>query len=126
MNFGAFRFSTFLFKTLYLFAYFKPLFPHFSFSLTEYKIWEQFTTDGYSAAQRLDALRSSHPVIVPIKHAEEVDQVFDAISYCKGSTVVRMVEAILGELKFQYLCLFIVDDSWFAQIAVNCSSEIAA
>jgi len=67
----------------------------------EYKIWEQFTTDGYSAAQRLDALRSSHPVIVPIKHAEEVDQVFDAISYCKGSTVVRMVEAILGPEKFQ-------------------------
>jgi puromycin-sensitive aminopeptidase len=62
----------------------------------EYKIWEQFTTDGFSAAQRLDALKSSHPVIVPIRHAEEVDQVFDAISYCKGSTVVNMVAAILG------------------------------
>lgn len=67
----------------------------------DYKIWEQYTTDAFSAAQRLDALKSSHPVIVPIKHAEEVEQVFDAISYCKGSTVVNMVAAILGPQKFQ-------------------------
>ena len=33
---------------------------------------------------------------MPIKHAEEVEQVFDAISYCKGSTVVNMVAAIIG------------------------------
>jgi len=67
----------------------------------EYKMWEQFTTAGFSNAQRLDALKSSHPVIVPIKHAEEVEQVFDAISYNKGSTVVRMISAMLGPDKFQ-------------------------
>lgn len=67
----------------------------------DYKLWEQFTTDAFGAAQRLDALKSSHPVIVPIKHAEEVEQVFDAISYCKGSTVVNMVAAILGKDKFR-------------------------
>jgi puromycin-sensitive aminopeptidase len=67
----------------------------------DYKIWEQFTTDAFGAAQRLDALKSSHPVIVPIKHAEEVEQVFDAISYCKGSTVVNMISAILGKDKFR-------------------------
>ena len=33
--------------------------------------------------------------------AEEVEQVFDAISYCKGSTVVRMVACVLGPEKFQ-------------------------
>lgn len=62
----------------------------------EYSIWEQFTTDAFGAAQRLDALRSSHPIIVPIKHAEEVEQVFDAISYCKGSCVVNMIYHTLG------------------------------
>jgi puromycin-sensitive aminopeptidase len=67
----------------------------------DYKIWEQFTTDAFGSAQRLDALKSSHPVIVPIKHAEEVEQVFDAISYCKGSTVVNMIAAILGKDKFR-------------------------
>ena len=39
----------------------------------EYKIWEQYTTDAFSSAQRLDSLKTSHPVIVPIKHAEEVE-----------------------------------------------------
>ena len=67
----------------------------------DYKIWEQFTTDAFGAAQRLDSLRTSHPVIVPIKHAEEVEQVFDAISYCKGSTVVNMVFAVVGQEKFR-------------------------
>jgi puromycin-sensitive aminopeptidase len=67
----------------------------------EFKIWEKYTTDAMSAAQRLDSLRSSHPIQVPIGHAEEVEQVFDAISYCKGSTVVRMVAAILGPDKFR-------------------------
>jgi len=67
----------------------------------EYKIWEQFTTDALGAAQRLDSLKSSHPIIVPIKHAEEVEQVFDAISYCKGSCVVNMVYALLGRDQFQ-------------------------
>ncbi|KAJ1440286.1 peptidase family M1-domain-containing protein, partial [Ochromonadaceae sp. CCMP2298] len=67
----------------------------------EYKMWEQYTTDGFSAALRLDALKSSHPVIVPIRHAEEVEQVFDAISYCKGSAVVNMVSAFLGPQQFQ-------------------------
>jgi puromycin-sensitive aminopeptidase len=50
----------------------------------EYEIWDQYTTDAYGSAQRLDSLRSSHPIIVDIKHAKEVEQVFDAISYCKG------------------------------------------
>ena len=45
----------------------------------EYKIWEQYTIDSFGAAQRLDALRTSHPIIVPIKHAEEVEQVCHTI-----------------------------------------------
>jgi aminopeptidase N len=40
-----------------------------------WNIWEQFTTDAMGAALRLDALRTSHPIQVPIGHAEEVEQV---------------------------------------------------
>jgi puromycin-sensitive aminopeptidase len=67
----------------------------------DYAMWDQFTTGHFSSALRLDALRSSHPIEVPIKHAEEVEQVFDAISYCKGATVVRMIKAVLGMKNFQ-------------------------
>lgn len=64
-------------------------------------MFEQYTVDTFGAAQRLDSLRSSHPIIVPIKHAQEVEQVFDAISYSKGSTVVNMIFNTLGFEKFQ-------------------------
>lgn len=67
----------------------------------DYRIWEQYVTGAMAAALRLDSLKSSHPIQVPIVRAEEVEQVFDAISYCKGSTVVRMVAAILGPEKFR-------------------------
>jgi puromycin-sensitive aminopeptidase len=66
-----------------------------------WNIWEQFTTDAMGAALRLDALRSSHPIQVPIFRAEEVEQVFDAISYCKGSTVIRMAASVLGPAHFR-------------------------
>ena len=48
-----------------------------------------------------DSLRSSHPIQVPIPTAEEVDEIFDAISYCKGGSVIRMIYATLGVEKFQ-------------------------
>merc|ERR1711871_854712 len=66
-----------------------------------WSMWEQFITDMQGRALSLDSLRSSHPIQVPIKRAEEVEQVFDAISYCKGSCVVRMVHAVLGADAFR-------------------------
>ncbi len=67
----------------------------------DWQMWDQFTTDDQKGALHLDALRTSHPIEVPIKHAEEVEQVFDAISYCKGACIVHMVRAVLGDELFQ-------------------------
>ena len=67
----------------------------------DYEMWDQFVTDHLSSALKLDGLQSSHPIQVPIAHAEEVEQVFDAISYCKGGSVVRMICAVLGMPNFQ-------------------------
>mmetsp|Transcript_66812 Transcript_66812/g.118290 ORF Transcript_66812/g.118290 Transcript_66812/m.118290 type:complete len:881 (-) Transcript_66812:54-2696(-) len=64
-------------------------------------IWETYVGMEQQRALQLDALRSSHPIQVPIGHAEEVEEVFDAISYCKGGSVVRMIYAVLGEAAFQ-------------------------
>jgi len=46
-------------------------------------------------------MRSSHPIQVPIKNAEEVEEIFDSISYCKGSCVVRLIYRALGPEAFQ-------------------------
>lgn len=66
-----------------------------------YKMWDQFVSDDMFRAQGLDALRSSHPIQVPIRRAEEVEAVFDAISYSKGACVVRMCYELMGEEKFR-------------------------
>jgi aminopeptidase N len=67
----------------------------------EWKLWDQYITDDLDRARSLDGLRSSHPVQVPIPKAEDVEQVFDAISYCKGACVVRIVYHVLGPEKFR-------------------------
>ena len=56
----------------------------------EWQLWTQFCSSNLGGAMGLDALRTSHPIQVPIAHAEEVEQVFDAISYFKGSAVSSM------------------------------------
>jgi aminopeptidase N len=62
----------------------------------EWEVWPQFVTEGMQTAFRLDSLRSSHPIEVPVKDALDVGQIFDGISYLKGSSVIRMLAAHLG------------------------------
>ncbi len=62
----------------------------------DWNVWPQFINEGMQTAFRLDALRGSHPIEVPVKDALDVDQIFDAISYLKGSSVIRMLAAHLG------------------------------
>jgi aminopeptidase 2 len=66
----------------------------------DWKVWEGYVTDTLAGALSLDSLRSSHPIEVPIKRADEINQIFDAISYSKGSSVIRMISKYVGEETF--------------------------
>ncbi|KAF2454849.1 peptidase family M1-domain-containing protein [Lineolata rhizophorae] len=66
----------------------------------EWKVWQSYVTDTLQSALSLDSLRSSHPIEVPVKRADEINQIFDAISYSKGSCVLRMISKYLGEETF--------------------------
>ncbi|KAL2817221.1 peptidase family M1-domain-containing protein [Aspergillus cavernicola] len=66
----------------------------------EWNIWSQFVAEGVQQAFQLDSLRASHPIQVPVKNALEVDQIFDHISYLKGSSVIRMLSTHLGRETF--------------------------
>lgn len=61
-----------------------------------FQVWCQFVTEAVQTAQQLDSLRGSHPIEVPVKDALEIEQIFDAISYLKGSSVIRMLSNHLG------------------------------
>ncbi|XP_053553656.1 puromycin-sensitive aminopeptidase [Bombina bombina] len=77
----------------------------------EYDIWTQFVSADYTRAQELDALENSHPIEVSVGHPSEVDEIFDAISYSKGASVIRMLHDYIGDEDFrkgmnQYLTKF--------------------
>ena len=61
----------------------------------DFQVWSQFVAEAVQKAQQLDSLRASHPIEVPVKNALEIDQIFDAISYFKGSSVIRMLSNYL-------------------------------
>ncbi|KAI4380853.1 hypothetical protein MLD38_006993 [Melastoma candidum] len=66
----------------------------------EWKIWTQFLEES-TEGLRLDGLAESHPIEVDINHAREIDEIFDAISYRKGASVIRMLQSYLGAEVFQ-------------------------
>jgi len=63
----------------------------------EWKLWETFVQDVMlGSAFVKDAMVSSHPIEVVVNHPDEADEIFDAISYHKGSSTVRMLSEYLG------------------------------
>ncbi len=58
-------------------------------------------TAGAFAAFEGDSLDATHPVRAPVAGRDEVAQIFDEISYGKGSSVLAMLEAYLGEEAFR-------------------------
>ena len=67
----------------------------------EYQIWGQYVNETVITALDLDALDNSHPIEVAVGNPEEVDEIFDAISYQKGSSVIRMLYNWIGAELFQ-------------------------
>lgn len=63
----------------------------------EYDIWTQFVASDLTHALELDALKNSHPIEVPVGHPSEIDEIFDAISYSKGASVIRMLHNFIGD-----------------------------
>ncbi len=65
--------------------------------------WADFIlrTAGKEAALDGDSLRSTHPVRSRVSSPEELSQIFDEISYGKGSSVLAMLDRYLGEEPFR-------------------------
>ncbi|MEK7807044.1 MAG: M1 family metallopeptidase, partial [Chloroflexota bacterium] len=67
----------------------------------EWQMWTQFVNMDTNRALSLDGLKNSHPIEQEVKDPSEVSQLFDAISYSKGASVIRMLEQFLGPEAFQ-------------------------
>jgi len=61
----------------------------------ELNIVDRFVIHSVQPAMSLDALESSHPISIPVNHPDEINEIFDTISYKKGASVIRMMANLL-------------------------------
>ncbi len=78
-------------------------------------VWVPFRQRA-AGALSTDALGSTHAIYHPVKTPEEAQEMFDAVTYGKGSAVMRMLESYLGEEAFRaglqsYMAAFRFDNA---------------
>ena len=67
----------------------------------EWGMWELFQSEDRNEALEMDALASTHPIEVAVGDPGEINEIFDAISYTKGGSLLRMLESALGPETFR-------------------------
>ncbi|MGH8236924.1 MAG: M1 family metallopeptidase [Steroidobacteraceae bacterium] len=55
------------------------------------------TVNVRERAMNRDAIATTHPIVQKVETVEQAAQAFDAISYSKGESVIRMLEGYVGE-----------------------------
>ncbi|XP_021377931.1 uncharacterized protein LOC110466016 isoform X1 [Mizuhopecten yessoensis] len=67
----------------------------------DWTYFDIFTIEQVQRAFDFDALVTSHPLFAPVANPAQINEVFDAISYSKGASVIRMMRFFVGETSFQ-------------------------
>lgn len=67
----------------------------------EWDSWEGFSTYTLAGALKLDALHHTHPIEVEVHHPNDIGEIFDAVSYLKGASVIRMLAEYIGPKDFR-------------------------
>lgn len=67
----------------------------------EWNSLNEENVDNMLQVYQLDSMISSHPISIKIGHPREIAQIFDTISYKKGSYILRMMDLFLGEDVFR-------------------------
>ncbi|EFJ08883.1 hypothetical protein SELMODRAFT_447892 [Selaginella moellendorffii] len=62
----------------------------------DWNIWMEFHKEIMYDAFKLDALESTHPVEMEVQHARQTMEVFDVIGYCKGASLIYMLQDYVG------------------------------
>ena len=70
-------------------------------NFSDWDFWGEFISEETSGAMLKDSLHITHPIEVEVKSPSEIEQIFDDISYGKGASILRMIEAYLGKEDFQ-------------------------
>jgi len=61
----------------------------------------QFLPDDLQRVMVIDSAVTSHPIVQPVDTPDQITSIFDAISYAKGASVLRMLEGFMGDEEFR-------------------------
>lgn len=88
-----------------------PMVPHFpcsqeylgtdAISDGRFRMGDYFLVEALDSAFDRDSRLTSHPLFFEIRKAEDVSEAFDSITYSKGASVLRMIQAVMGEQSFK-------------------------
>lgn len=67
----------------------------------EWNVWEHFYINENMIAMDSDSVENSHPIKVSITNVNNVNEIFDEISYSKGGSVLRMLIETIGMVNFK-------------------------
>lgn len=69
--------------------------------LIDFDVWTNFINQDFEYGMEYDALQVSHPIAVEVNNPNEINQIFDQISYNKGASIIRMLEKYTKHEKFR-------------------------
>lgn len=67
----------------------------------KWRMLEQFAIEEVQNVFKVDGLSSSHQISIPVNNPDEISEIFDHISYAKGSSIIRMMSHFLTEPVFK-------------------------
>jgi tricorn protease interacting factor F2/3 len=67
----------------------------------DYDMFADFLVSEMAHALQGDSLVNSHPIEVEVKHPDDISQIFDEISYSKGASILRMINAFVTDEVFK-------------------------
>ncbi|ROT72062.1 putative aminopeptidase N [Penaeus vannamei] len=65
-----------------------------------WKVLETVVSRTLQPVMNLDSLDSSHQISIPVGDPDDINEIFDAISYSKGASIVRMMAYFLNGATF--------------------------
>lgn len=67
----------------------------------DWRTMDQFVVNEFHGVLVYDALSSSHKISVEVGNPDEINEIFDRISYGKGATIIRMMDHFLTSKIFR-------------------------
>ena len=65
---------------------------------------------------RKDSLNSSHPISSSVQSSEQIEEMFDSLSYFKGASLLLMLKSYLSEDVFRHAVILYLHNHSYAAI----------